>query len=118
AVLEDAALQDKNRRAEFYRTYQLENLQGSVLQGIPESAAMKQRLEEFYGGRLEDGQIVLIGFEGQKISGGEKFVQLELASDVLGMSANKRADFPVPLLGARLVTQPEAIRKLGDAYVL
>ncbi|MBP9866249.1 MAG: hypothetical protein KBC91_07600, partial [Candidatus Omnitrophica bacterium] len=120
AILEDASLNTTEALDQFYRTYQLDNLRGSVLKGISaDSAALNSDLAQFAGGRLDPAQVVFIHFEGEAISSAaQDFQQLELAQDVLGLSARKRADFPVPLLGARIALQPEAIDKLGDKYVV
>jgi len=121
-VREDASMKDEKARESFYRQYHLEGfLESGTLAGVSgNDAEVRQQMEKVSKKRLTRENAIMVSFRNE--TQGEApfdFAQLLLDEEVLGYSANRRADYPVLLMASRLLEDPNALlwKQLGEGVI-
>ncbi|MBI3313418.1 MAG: hypothetical protein HYZ83_04230, partial [Candidatus Omnitrophica bacterium] len=105
---------------QFFEAYHLAGLveAGIVIPLEGTGAELKQEITRAAGRQLKTQDMVTLSI-GDELNEEElkKYLNLKLDEDVLGVSATKRADYPVLLLGAKLQAQPGEIDHLGPEMI-
>jgi len=124
-VREPVAGRDAKGRSEFYDAYQLGGFyeRGALIPVSGDDSEVKRAMSQAAKKRLKREDVISIAFRSEAYAEGaqpgEEFTNLVLDDDLLGMSAVKRADYPVLLLGARLLEDPNALlwKQLGEKVI-
>ncbi len=122
-ILEDEALsRDKAQHDKFLTDYGLSALVTGkavfmIESGEPLLGAIRQFSEN---GAIQTGDVMMVKLQSETAGDDQAELNiLALADDVLGVQSAKRADYPVAVLGARLLLEPAKIREqLGDRYLV
>ena len=105
----------------FYRAYGLEALvkAGLVVPVTGDDTAVLQQIRRSTKNKIVPEDIIRIDFNGRsQVAGtGLPFSHLALEANVLGVQADHRADFPVPVLALRLLQDPALIKQLGEKII-
>ena len=106
---------------DFYRIYGLEALVKAelVVPVTGDDTNVLQQIRHSVKNKIVPQDIIRIDLRSQsQVAGaGLPFSQLVLEENVLGGSADHRADFPVPVLALRLLQDPALIKKLGEKII-